>query len=181
MSLQDNAIKKPEAKKPEWPRRTCPEEVLIKLAERVSYTSILKDLMKRVKPKELGITAQGIRETCSKDLLVNLKISKEGRGWLYSTFKEVIGASGSVRHIIPSIEAENADIDLNTNASAIWRQIVGDLIEARIAGGATKKVTLWGLVKRNRSVISALLKKISHEMIIFRRQCIARLFERQHL
>ena len=83
----------PETKKPEWPRRPCPEAVLIKLAKKVSYVAILKDVKKRVKPEELGNIVQGIRETRSKDLLMDLKCSKEDRGWLDSVFKEVNNAS----------------------------------------------------------------------------------------
>ena len=59
----------------------------------MSYAAILKDLKKRVKPKKLGITVQGFRETRSKDLLVELKCSKEDRGRLDIAFKEVTGAS----------------------------------------------------------------------------------------
>ena len=102
---------KPEAKKPDWPRRTRPEAVLIKPTEGVSYAAILKDLKKHVEPDELGVTVHGIRETRSKDLLVELKCSKEGRGRLDTALKEVIGASGTVRHLIPRIEVEIADIE----------------------------------------------------------------------
>ena len=35
---------KPEAKKPEWPRRARPDAVLIKSTEGASYAAILKDL-----------------------------------------------------------------------------------------------------------------------------------------
>ena len=75
-------------KTPERPRRARPEAVLINLGERLSYAAILKDLKKCVKPDELGLTVQGIRETCSKDLLVELKCFKEGRGQLVTVFKE---------------------------------------------------------------------------------------------
>ena len=63
----------------------------------MSYTAILKDLMKRVKPDQLGVTFQEIRETRSKELLMELKCSKEGRRWLDTALKKVIGASGTVR------------------------------------------------------------------------------------
>ena len=57
-----------------------PEVVLVKPAERVSYAAILKDLRKHFKPDILGVSVHGIRETCSKDLLVEIKCSKKGRG-----------------------------------------------------------------------------------------------------
>ena len=95
----------PEAKKPEWPRGACPETVLIK----PSNAAILRDFEKRVKPDELDVTDHGIRETRSKNLLVELKCSKEGKGRRDTAFKEVIGASGTVRHLIPRIEVEIAD------------------------------------------------------------------------
>ena len=41
----------------------------------MSYASILRELKKRVNPDELGVTVQGIRETRSKDFLVELKYS----------------------------------------------------------------------------------------------------------
>ena len=67
--------------------------MLINPAEGVSNVAILKDLKKRVKSVEPGVTVQGIRETCSKDLLVELKYSKQDRGRLDSAFKEVIGVT----------------------------------------------------------------------------------------
>ena len=72
---------------------------------------ILKNLKKRVKPDELSATVQQIREMRSKALLVELKCSKEGKGRPDAAFKEVIGASGTVRHLIPKIEVEIADIE----------------------------------------------------------------------
>ena len=94
---------KPEAKKPDWPRHARPEAVLIKPDEGVSYAAILKDLKKRVKPDELGVIVQGMREMRSKDLLVELEYSKEGGGRLDTALKEVIDAIGTVRHFIPRI------------------------------------------------------------------------------
>ena len=70
----------------------------------MSYASILRDLKRRVKP-------EGIWETRSKDLLVELKFPKEGRGWLNSAFQEAIGVSGTVRHLIPRIEVKITDLD----------------------------------------------------------------------
>ena len=88
---------------------------LINLTEGVSYAAMLKDLEKRIKPEELGVAFQGIRETRFKDLLVELKCFKD-RGWLDAAFKDVIGASGSVRHFIPRIEVEIADINPSTDS-----------------------------------------------------------------
>ena len=72
---------------------------------------ILKDLKKLVKPDKLGVTVHEIRETRSKDLLMKLKCSKEGRGWLDTALKEVIGASGAVHRLIPRIEVKITDIE----------------------------------------------------------------------
>ena len=94
-------------------RRLRPEAVLIKTAEGMSYASILRRLKKRVNPDELGATAQGIRETRSKDLIVELKCSKKDRERLDTVLKESVGASGTVRHLIPRIEVEIADLDLD--------------------------------------------------------------------
>ena len=110
---------KPETKKPDRPRRARPEEVLIKPTEGVSYAAILKDLKKHVKPDELGVTVHGIREARSKDLLVELKYSKDGRGRLDTALKEVIGASGTVRHLIPRIEVEIADAEPSIEAEGV--------------------------------------------------------------
>ena len=85
----------------------------------MSYAAILKNLKKPVKPEELGVTFQGIRETRSKDLLVELKYSKDDRERLDSAFKEVVGASGSVRQLIPRIEVEIADIDPSTDTEDV--------------------------------------------------------------
>ena len=52
-----------------------------------------KKNQEEVKPEILGFTVQGIRETRSKDLLVDLKFSKEDRGHLDSAFKGVIDSN----------------------------------------------------------------------------------------
>ena len=88
-----------------------PEAVLIKAAEGMSYASILRELKKRLNPDELGATVQGIRETRSKELLVELKCSTKSRERLDTAFKEVVGAKGTVRHLIPRIEVEIADLE----------------------------------------------------------------------
>ena len=85
--------------------------MLIKPAEGIGYASILRDLKKRVNSDELGATVQGIRETRSKDLLVVLRCSKEGRDQLDATFKEVIGDNGTDRHLIPRVEVEIEDLE----------------------------------------------------------------------
>ena len=79
----------------------------------MSYASILRGLNKRVNLDELGSTVQGIRETRSNDLIVELKCSKKDRERLDTAFKEAVGASGTVRHLIPRMEVEIADLDLD--------------------------------------------------------------------
>ena len=86
--------------------------------------AIKKDLKKRVN-EELGITVQGIKETCSMDLLREFKCSKEGRGQLDSTFKEVIADSGFARHLIPRIEVIEAVIDPNIDAKDVEEAVRG--------------------------------------------------------
>ena len=97
------------SKTPEKPRRARPEAVLIKPAEGMSYASILRELKKRVNPDELGATVQGIRETRSKDLLVELKCSIKSRRRPDTAFKEAVGDTGAVRHLISRIEVEITD------------------------------------------------------------------------
>ena len=103
--LRKRKEKKP-SKKPEKHRGARPEAVLIKPAVGMRYASILRELKKRVNPDELGATVQGIRETHSKDLLLELKCSTKGRGRLDTAFKEAVGARGTVRHLIPRIEVD---------------------------------------------------------------------------
>ena len=110
---------KPEAQKPDWPRRARPEAVLIKPTEGVSYSAIFKDLKKHVKPDELGVTVHGISVTRSKDLLVKLKCSKEGRRRLDTALEEVIVASATVRRLILRIEVEIADIEPSIEAEDV--------------------------------------------------------------
>ena len=91
----------------------------------VSYVAILKDFKKRAKPDELGVPIQGIRETCFKDLLVELRRSEGGRGQLYSASKEFIGAGGSVRHPISRIGVKIAVIDHSTEAENVEEAVRG--------------------------------------------------------
>ena len=113
----------------------------------MSCASIPRDLKRRVNPDELGVTVQGIRETRSKGLLVELKVPKEGRRWLNSTFQEAIGVSGTVRHLVPRIEVEITDLErrsLESITSRVQRVVrvsvrqprKGDLGEAAIKNQA---------------------------------------------
>ena len=79
--------------------------------EGVSYAAILKNQKSRVNPEELGFKIGGIRETRTKDLLVEVKCAAEDRGRLNSAFRDVVGESGSVHHLVPTIEVEIMDID----------------------------------------------------------------------
>ena len=110
--------KKP-SKTPEKPRRARPEAVLVKPTKGMSYASILRELKKRVNPDKLGATVQGIRETRSKDFLVELKCSTKSRGRLETAFKEAVGARETVRHLIPRIKVEIADLDPTTEAGDV--------------------------------------------------------------
>ena len=74
---------------------------------------------KRVNPHELGATVQGIRETRSKDLLVELKCSTKSRGRLDTAFKEAVGARETVHHLIQWIKVKIADLDPTTKAEDI--------------------------------------------------------------
>ena len=71
---------KPTSKKPEQPKRARSEAVIIKPLEGVSYVAILKNQKSRVNPEELGVKIEGIRETRTKDLLVEVKCAAEDRG-----------------------------------------------------------------------------------------------------
>ena len=104
---------------PEQSRRARPEAVLIKPAEGMSYASILRELKKRVNPNELGATVQEIRETRSKDLLVELKCSTKSREKTDNAFEELVGARGTIRHIIPRIEVEIADLEPTIEAEDV--------------------------------------------------------------
>ena len=52
--------------------------------------NVLEDLKKRVKPEKLDVSLQGMRETRSNVLLVELKCSAENRERLSSVFSEVL-------------------------------------------------------------------------------------------
>ena len=57
-------------------RRALPK-AMTKPVERVSYAVILKNLKSRINSEELGATDLGIRETRSKDLLVEVCIKRQ--------------------------------------------------------------------------------------------------------
>ena len=77
----------------------------------MSYTSILRELKKRVNPDELGATVLEFGQTRSKDFLVELKCSTKNRERLDIASKKVVGAWGMVRHLIPRIEVEIANLE----------------------------------------------------------------------
>ena len=120
--------------------------MLIKPAEGMSYASILRELKKRVNPDELGATVQGIREKRSKDLLVELKCSTKSRGRLDTAFKEAVGARGTVRHLIPRIEVEIADLEPTIGAGDVEEAVRGffeQKSEIELTVSLTKK-PYWG-------------------------------------
>ena len=88
-NLQKKKRKKAE-KMPKKNSRPRSEAVLIKPGEGMSYVSILHELKKSVNPEELDATVQGIRETRSKDLLVERKCSTKCKGRLDTAFKEAV-------------------------------------------------------------------------------------------
>ena len=89
----------------------------------MSYASILCKLKKRVNPDELGATVQGIRETRSIDLLVELKLFKKGRARLDTAFKEAVVAIGVLRHLIPWIKI--ADLEPSIEAEDVKEAVRG--------------------------------------------------------
>ena len=68
------------SKKPERPKRVHSELVQIKCTESVSNAAFLKNLKSRVNPEELGVKIGGIRETRTKNLVVEVKCAAEDRG-----------------------------------------------------------------------------------------------------
>ena len=53
----------------------------------------------------------GIREIRSTDLLVEVKCASKDRRTLESAFRNFVGESSSVQHLVPMVEAEILDID----------------------------------------------------------------------
>ena len=122
----------------------------------MSYSSILRDLKRRINLDELGVTIQGIRETRSKDLLVELKCLKEGRGRLNPAFQEAIGVPFG--HM-------PADCRGPDRSRSCWK--CGE--EEHTAGTCTR---VYG-------IISAPLERRSPGSITSRVQCVVRLSVRQ--
>ena len=83
---------------------------MIKPSEGVSYAAILKNLKCRVSPKELGVKIGGIQKTRTKGLQVKVKCAAEDRGKPDSAFRDVVGESGLVRHVVPTVKLEILDI-----------------------------------------------------------------------
>ena len=101
--------------------------MLIKPTEEMSYASILRRLKKRVNPDELGTIVQGIRETRSKNMIVELKCSIKDRERLGTALKEAVGDSGTVRRLIPWIEVEISDLESSIEATFL-RARFGDSV-----------------------------------------------------
>ena len=90
--------------------------MLIKPAEEVSYAAILKNLKSRFNLVELGATVRGVRETRSKDLLVEVNCAAKDRGRLDSVFRDIVR---SAHHLVPIVEVKITDIDPTTEAEEI--------------------------------------------------------------
>ena len=107
---------KPVPRIPVLPKRVHSEAVSIKPSDGVSYAESLKSLKSRVNPEELGFKIGGIRETRTKDLLVKVKCAAENRGRLDPAFRDVVEESGSVYHLVPTVEVVILDIDPTAEA-----------------------------------------------------------------
>ena len=99
---------KPRAKKRVSSRLARPVAVLIKLAEGVSYVTILRSLKSRVNPEGLGLTDQGMRETHSKVHLVKMRCAAKDRDRL-----------GTVHHLVSRIQVEILDLEPTTEEAEV--------------------------------------------------------------
>ena len=61
--------------------------------------------------EELEFRIGGIRETRTTDLLVEVKCTAENRGRLHSAFRGDFAESGSVHHLVSTVEMEILDVD----------------------------------------------------------------------
>ena len=61
-----------------------------------------------------SITVQGIRETRSKGLLVEIGCAAKDRDRLDSVFWDVVGEQGTVHHLVPIIQVKILDLDPTT-------------------------------------------------------------------
>ena len=66
----------------------------------------MKNLKSRVSHEELGVEIGRIRGTRTKDLLVEVKFDARDRGRLDSAFHDLVGESGSVHHLVPTVDVE---------------------------------------------------------------------------
>ena len=102
--------------------------------EGVSYAAILKNLQSRVNPEELWARIGGIRETRMNDLLFVLKCVAKDTVRLDSAFPEVIGETGSVHDLVPSVEVEILDVDPAVKTEEIAKVVWNCLREEPSSG-----------------------------------------------
>ena len=93
------------------------------LPERWVEASVRKDLRKKKSKKELGLKIGGIKETRTKDLLVEVKCAAKDRGRLDSAFRDIVEETGFVRHIIPTVEVEILDIDPTAESEEVTEAV----------------------------------------------------------
>ena len=149
----------------------------------------------RTNPEELGVKIGGIRETRTKDLLIEVKCAAENRKRLNSAFHDMVGETGSVRYFVPRAEVEILDIDPILETEEIteegtdpigsagkwslvsvttalvldtWRRIAGGRIAGGVAENANRKDTTQGPAQRNHSATSAPPERRSPGPIISR-------------
>ena len=71
----------------------------------------------------MGAKIGGIRETRTKDFLPELKCNAKDRVGLNSAFREAIGVSGCIRHLVLTVEAEILDVGLTVEAKDIAEEL----------------------------------------------------------
>ena len=79
--------------------------------------------LEKSQEEELGVKIGGIREASTKDLLVEVKCAVEDIEKLGSAFRDVVGESGSVHHLVHTVEVEILDIDPTTETEDIAEAI----------------------------------------------------------
>ena len=138
--LRENKKPTLEKRKSERPKPTQTETALIKPSE-VNYSAILKNLKSYVNPEDFGVTIGRIRKTRLKDLLVEVRYAAKDRVRLDSAFRDEVGETGSVRHLVPTVDVEILDMDLTAEAEEVAEAVRSCLREEP---SSEEKVSMHG-------------------------------------
>lgn len=105
-------------------KKARPEAVVIKPREGQMYADVLRLVKTKVSPEEHNVTIEGVRQTRSGCLLVEITANDEGKCSFKDKIADAVKEVANVRHLSPMATLEIRDLDAATEADEVRSAIM---------------------------------------------------------